>query len=59
MSKEQITTISNSVSLTLPFFMITAIFVGLAYTYGDSFTPFYMGECIEIVKLTHIPVAHL
>lgn len=59
MSKEQIATISNSLSLTLPFFMITSLFVGLAYMYGDSFTPFYMGECIEMVKLTHIPIAHL
>lgn len=54
-----ISLVSNLVSLTLPFFMITATFIGLAYTYGHSFTPFHMDECFEIVKLTYVPIHHL
>lgn len=59
MAKELISLVSNLVSLTLPFFMITATFVGLAYTYGHSFTPFHMDECFEVVRLTHGTVSHL
>ena len=52
MSKKQISTAFFLASQVLPFLMITATFVGLAYTYGHGLTPFHMDETFELVSLS-------
>lgn len=51
MSRKQISEAFNFASQTLPFLMITATFIGLAYTYGHAFTPFYMDESFDLIGL--------
>ncbi len=52
MAKTELLEMLNIVRQTVPFLMITAIFVGIAYSYGNTLTPFYMDDSFDLVKLS-------
>lgn len=52
MSKTQFLNAIDIARQTIPFIMITAIFVGLAYTYGHTLTPFQMVPSNELICLS-------
>ena len=51
MSKKQISEALSLASQTLPFIMITATFIGLAYTYGNVLTPYPIEDSFEFARL--------
>lgn len=52
MSKTQFLNAIDIARQTIPFIMITGVFVGLAYTYGHTLTPFQMAPSNELVRLS-------
>ncbi|MBX9786615.1 MAG: hypothetical protein K2Y08_04695 [Alphaproteobacteria bacterium] len=52
MSKIQFLNAIDVARQTIPFIMITAIFIGLAYTYGHALSPFQMDSSNELVRLS-------
>ena len=52
MSKIQFLNAIDIARQTIPFIMITAIFVGLAYTYGQTLSPFQIAPSNELVRLS-------
>jgi len=52
MSKKQLLEIIHLASQTLPFLIIAATFIGLAYTYGHSFTPFFSEDSSQLISLS-------
>jgi hypothetical protein len=52
MSKIQFLNAIDIARQTIPFIMITAIFVGLAYTYGHALSPFQINPSNELVRLS-------
>ena len=52
MSKVQFLKAIDVARQTLPFIMITAVFIGLAYTYGHALSPFQMDPSNEMVRLS-------
>jgi len=52
MSKIQFLNAIDIARQTIPFIMITAIFVGLAYTYGHALSPFQVSPSNELVRLS-------
>lgn len=52
MSKTQFLNIVDIARQTIPFIMITAVFVGLAYTYGHTLTPFQLAPSNELIRLS-------
>lgn len=52
MSKIQFLNAIDIARQTIPFIMITAIFVGLAYTYGHTLSPFQISHTNELVRLS-------
>lgn len=57
MTKKQRSEIFDLVRQTLPFFIITATFIGLAYTYGHALAPLPLEDSFEFtqVKSSHVP----
>ncbi len=52
MSRKQILIAISVASQTMPFLMITATFVCLAYICGHSFTPYQMDSSFDLVRLS-------
>ncbi|EKE09778.1 MAG: hypothetical protein ACD_16C00110G0013 [uncultured bacterium] len=52
MSKVQFLKALDVARQTLPFIMITAIFIGLAYTYGHALSPFQIDPSSDLVRLS-------
>jgi len=56
MSKAQIAKALTIISQTVPFLVITAAFIGIAYTYGHSLEVFNSGASFDMAGLcsTHL-----
>jgi hypothetical protein len=52
MLKEQVLKAINIVNQTVPFLMITVTFIGLAYTCGQSISPFQMDPSFDLIRLS-------
>ena len=52
MSKTQFLNAVDIARQTIPFIMITAVFVGLAYTYVHTLTPFQLAPSNELIRLS-------
>ncbi len=52
MTKQQLIDALAFASQTVPFLMITAIFVGFAYSYGQTLTPYHMGDTCDLIRLS-------
>jgi len=52
MTKQQMIDAIQFASQTLPFLMITAMFIALAYSYGQSLTPYHMGDSCDLIRLS-------
>ncbi len=52
MSRKQISKAIIVASQTLPFLMITATFVSLAYACGHSLTPYHMDPSFDLIRLS-------
>lgn len=52
MTKQQLIDALAFASQTVPFLMITAIFVGFAYNYGQTLTPYHMGDTCDLIRLS-------
>ena len=53
MSKKQFLTAIQVASQTLPFLMITATFIGLAYACGHSLAPYQMDPSFDLLRLSY------
>ncbi len=53
MSRKQLLTAIQVASQTLPFLMITATFVGIAYACGPNFIPYHMDPSFEFLRLSY------
>jgi cytochrome bd-type quinol oxidase subunit 2 len=56
MSRKQLLTAIHVASQTIPFLMITATFVGIAYTCGHSLTPYQMDSSFDLIRLSCHPI---
>ncbi|MBS0272024.1 MAG: hypothetical protein JSR85_05190 [Proteobacteria bacterium] len=52
MSKTQLLKAIDIANQTLPFLMITATFIGLAYTYGQSLSPLHIDPSFDLIRLS-------
>jgi hypothetical protein len=52
MTKEQTREVFNLARQILPFLMITATFISLAYALGHSFPPLCANSSIDLVRLS-------
>lgn len=52
MTKAQLLNAINVARQTIPFIMITVVFVGLAYTYGHALSPFQIDPSSDLVRLS-------
>ncbi|HUX80667.1 MAG TPA: hypothetical protein VMW10_13125 [Alphaproteobacteria bacterium] len=57
MYRKQFTTALLVASQTLPFLMITATFVGIAYACGQTLTAYQIDPSFDLIRLSwhHIP----
>jgi len=53
MTKNQLIEVVNLIALTLPFLIITATFIGLAYVYGNTYNPFAIEGALEHANLAY------
>jgi hypothetical protein len=52
MKKEQVTEILNLTRQILPFLMITAVFISLAYRYGHIYSPLKVDSSGDLLRLS-------
>jgi hypothetical protein len=52
MKKEQVTEIVNLTRQILPFLMITAVFISLAYRYGPIYSPIQVDASADLIRLS-------
>lgn len=52
MLKEQVLKAVDIANQTVPFLMVTVIFIGLAYTCGQSISPFQMDSSFDLIRLS-------
>jgi len=52
MTKKQRSEILDLVYQTLPFLIITATFIGLAYTYGHALAPIEPEDSFEFIRVS-------
>jgi hypothetical protein len=52
MTKEQLNEIVNLTRQILPFLMITATFIGLAYSYGPTYIPLQIDSSMDLMTLS-------
>ena len=52
MTKQQVVDAVHFARQTVPFFIITAIFVSIAFSYGQHLTPYHMGDSCDLIRLS-------
>jgi hypothetical protein len=58
MTKKQRSEIIDLIRQTLPFFIITATFIGLAYTYGHALAPLQLEDSFEFIHVNGSLISH-
>ena len=52
MTKTQLSHAIHIASQTVPFLMITATFIVLAYSYGHSLLPYHIDQSFDLIRLS-------